>query len=103
MQDPRVRAAAAKMRLQCTPYFSLGGVRSFLEKGLRPHHHPRDAVAALRSLRLDEGALHRAGLVQRAQALERLDLALLHRPDRRDPGLTSLAFAPPPPPPAPAD
>ena len=45
------------------------------ERG-RLHDHAVDAVAALRRLFLDEGALHRVQPLRRAEALERCHLLL---------------------------
>ena len=44
---------------------------SRLQQRLRPHHHAGDAVAALRRLLGDEGLLHRAGRLDRAEPLDR--------------------------------
>jgi hypothetical protein len=52
----------------------LGWVRHARQQGLRAHHHPGDAIAALRRLLLDEGALYRAGLIRRAETFDRGDL-----------------------------
>ena len=68
-QDAHVRAAAAQVGLQRRADL---GVRRrcglFSQQRLRPHDHAGDAVAALRGLLFDEGALHRAGLVDACRA-----------------------------------
>ncbi len=48
------------------------------------HHHSGNAVTALRGLFLDEGALHRPGLVEGAEALDGAHTARAHGRDRRD-------------------
>ena len=46
-----------------------------LQQGLGPHHHAGDAIAALRRLLLDEGALDRRRRLDRAKAFKGGDLA----------------------------
>jgi hypothetical protein len=53
---------------------------------LRPHHHAGDAIAALRRLLLNEGALQRPGIFHRAKPLDGLDRLALHARHRRDAG-----------------
>ena len=56
-----------------------------LEQRLRPHDHPGDAVAALRRLLVDEGALHRARASRRVPRPSSVrDAPPGERRDRRD-------------------
>ena len=73
-QDAHMRAAAAKIGLEPSADLGIGGVRLFLQQRLCAHHHAGNAIAALRGLRFDEGALDRRRLRERAEPLERGDL-----------------------------
>ena len=86
-----MRAAAAEIGLQRGANLRLARGRLVLEQRLRAHHHAGNAVAALRSLQLDERALHRPGLFRGAETLERGDAPAPHDRDRRDAGEDRLA------------
>src|SRR6202521_5826889 len=75
-QDTHVRAASAQVRAQGFSNFSFRGRRILLEQRLSAHYHARNAIPALRGLRLDESALKRSRVVDRAKTFDRLDLAV---------------------------
>src|SRR6266446_5201674 len=67
-QDPHVRAAAAEIDVEALANLVVARIGTPLEQALRAHHHPRDAIAALRRLLVDERALHRTRILDRAEA-----------------------------------
>src|SRR4051812_35148477 len=69
-------AAAAQVTRQRLADLGLARKLVLLEQGGRRHDHAVDAVAALRSLLVDERTLQLRGLRARTQALERGDRAL---------------------------
>src|SRR6478609_5554702 len=82
-QDAHMGAAAAKMRLQCGADLVIGWLWILLQQGLRPHHHPGDAEAALRRLLFHEGALDRRGRLNGSETLQRRHLLALDEKQRR--------------------
>src|ERR1017187_243385 len=78
-----MRAAAAQMRVERLADLRVGRVRGALEQSNRPHDHPRNAVAALRGLLVDERLLHRMQTPGARQSLERHDAATDERVDAR--------------------
>src|SRR6266516_3738564 len=79
-----MRAAAAQIGGEPLAHLLLGRLRNAVEDLLRGHDHAVDAIAALRRLLLDEGALQRMRVVDRAEPLDRGDVHLADRADRRD-------------------
>ena len=69
---------------------SVGG-RVGVQQRLGAHHHAGDAVAALRRLLVDEGTLHQARRVGRAQSLDGADLPARQRGDRHQAGEHGMA------------
>src|SRR5215204_7336264 len=59
LHDVLVARAAAQVPLQAFPYLLLGRVGIFLQQADGGHDHARRAVAALQTVRLVEGLLHR--------------------------------------------
>src|SRR5262249_1238821 len=90
-QDAHVGAATTEMSGEFSADLAVTGLRIPLQQGLRPHHDAGNAVAALRGLLLDEGALDCRRLRRRAQAFERRHLLALHQHPRRHGGEYSLA------------
>jgi hypothetical protein len=91
-QDPHMRSAAAQVRLEARADFGFRGVRIFLKQGLRPHHHPRYAVAALRGLLFKESPLHRAWLLSGAEPFEGYDVLSFQGLNGKDAGERRLAI-----------
>src|SRR4029079_257507 len=83
-QDAHVRTAAAQIRVHVAANVGLRGRGVRFEERLRTHPTPRNAVAALRRLLVDEGTLHRSGVVDRAESLDGLDAPSAEYRDRRD-------------------
>src|SRR2546429_2676826 len=65
-----VRGAAAQVAVQRPPDLACRRGRIALEQRLGRHHHAVAAVAALAGLLLDERALQRVQLVERAEAFD---------------------------------
>src|SRR6266478_10071688 len=86
-----MRPASAEIALQLGADISIRNDGIVLEQSLRPHHHAGNAVAALRGLLGDEGALHWAGIIGAAQSLHRSDLSAFQQQDRRNAGKDGLA------------
>ena len=63
-------------------HLGLGGLRGAHQQRLGGHDHAVEAVAALRGLFADEGVLHRIGMIARAEAFERQNVALDAAADR---------------------
>src|SRR5262245_55377199 len=84
-------AAAAEVAGKSCPDVALARPRIAVDELLGRHDHAVAAVAALRRLLLDEGALQRVRLVDRAEPLERRDLARRDGADRRHAGAYRLA------------
>src|SRR5881397_213926 len=68
--DAIVRGAAAQVAVQRPPDLACRRGRIALEQRLCRHHHAVAAVAALTGLLLDERALQRVQLVERAEAFD---------------------------------
>jgi len=73
--DLDMRAAAAKMMTQRFHHLVVGRARGTQQQRLGRDNHAVKAVAALRGLLVDEGLLHRIGMLARAEAFERHDVA----------------------------
>ena len=69
----------------CAPDLGFGRLRVALEQRLRAHHHAGDAVAALRRLLLDEGALHRT---RACSIVPRPSTVVISRPSSSATGVT---------------
>src|SRR5207302_9948629 len=85
-QDLNMRAASAQMIAQRFEHLVLGGVRRAHQQRLGGHDHAVEAIAALRGLLPNEGVLHRIGMLARAEAFERHDVAPDAATDRDDTG-----------------
>ena len=81
--DAVVGAAAAEIAGERLAHVGFGRLRLAVEQLLGRHDHAVDAVAALRRLLVDEGLLQRVRLLERAEPLERGDLGVAERADRR--------------------
>src|SRR5262245_29874670 len=84
--DAIVRAAAAEIAVEALAHLLLARPRIGIEQCLRAHDHAVGAVAALRRLLADEGALERVRFVDRAQPLDGGDTGIAERPDLGDAG-----------------
>ncbi len=78
--------AAAEARRQGRAHLGFGRPAVVFQERLGAHHHPGDAVAALRGLLLFEGRLDRAGALPRPQAFDRPDPAAGQGAERRQAG-----------------
>src|SRR5260370_27505752 len=63
----------------------------FIEERFRGHDHAVHAVTALRGLLFDEGRLQRVRMLERAQAFERGDAAVLRAADGNAAGAHSVS------------
>src|SRR3954454_6819073 len=81
--NPHVRAAAAEICVHMLANLSVCRRAVCGQERVRAHDHAGDAIAALGSLLLDEGALQRARRVFRPEPLECGDLAPLQNGDGR--------------------
>src|SRR5262245_26659565 len=88
-----MRSAAAKISSERILDVGLAWLRASCQEGCCLHDHTVNAIAALRRLFLDEGALHRVQIVRRAQSFERHDLAVfVKRGQRQHAGADRLAI-----------
>ena len=65
-----MRAAAAQIGLHRCANIRVGRIVILLQQALRPHDHAGDAVSALRRLFVDECALQRPRVFDRAEAFD---------------------------------
>ena len=73
--NPQIRPAAANMPAQRIIYIRIAGIRSFLQQRRARHDHSRLAIAALRNLGLEPGALQGMRAIRR-QSLDGQNLAV---------------------------
>lgn len=59
--------APANQTFKCAPHFRFGGMRILVQQGFRRQHPAVEAVAALKSLFVDEGFLDRMRVLGRAE------------------------------------
>src|SRR6516225_1954628 len=87
-----MRTAATQMGLETSLDLGIARLRLFLQQSMRTHHHAWDAIAALRGLDFDEGALDWRRLGRRAEPLQRRDLSLGEERNRRHKGKNGFAI-----------
>src|SRR6266567_9339856 len=75
-------AATAQIGGEAVAHLLLARLRNAVEQLLGAHDHAIDAIAALRRLLLDEGALQRMGFLGGAEAFDRGDVDFADRADR---------------------
>lgn len=76
-------ATPAQVVPQSLQHLRLRRARIVHQQSLRRHDHAVKAIAALRGLLLDEGVLHRVGMIARSEAFERQN-ASVHASAYRD-------------------
>src|SRR6184192_2738174 len=84
-------AAAAKIAGKRGADVAVGWIRVLLQQRLRLHHHAGNAIAALRRLLLDEGALDGTWIFNSAESFKRCDPPAFEQQQRGDAGVDGLA------------
>src|SRR5947209_4657784 len=88
--DAAVRPAAAEVAGKGLAHVGFAWMRLGVEQRLGAHDHAVDAIAALRRLLFDEGALQRMRLLDRTEPFERGDLRIGELSDGGDAGAHRL-------------
>jgi hypothetical protein len=81
-----MRSATAQIVSQCLENLVFAWLRISIEQSLGRHDHSVEAIAALRSLFIDESLLHEIRMIERAQAFQRDNVPLHTTSNRNDAG-----------------